>query len=54
MAYFLYSRHFNNQEEMEVSVNEFFALKNKNWYRCWIQKPVERYLNWAYNPDLAL
>ena len=30
MAYFLHSEHFNNQEQVEDSVKEFFALKDKN------------------------
>ena len=34
MAHFLLLWYFNNQKDMEASVNEFFASKNNNWYQC--------------------
>ena len=38
MAYFLHSGRFNNQEEVETSEEEFFSLKDKNWYQRGIKK----------------
>ena len=31
MTHFLNSWRFTNQEEVEASVEEFFALKDENW-----------------------
>ena len=42
MVYFLHSWSINNQEKVEVSVKEFFASKDKNWYRCGIKELTQK------------
>ena len=46
------SQHFNNEKEVEVSVKEFFALKDKNWYQCGIEELAERWLQMVQHHSL--
>ena len=43
MAHFLHLRHFNNQEEIEASMKEFFILKNKIWYQHGFKELAEKW-----------
>ena len=42
MVYYLHSLRFNNQKEVEASMKEFFASKDKNWYLHEIKELAER------------
>ena len=53
IAHFLCGWCFSNQDEVEASVKEFFALKDESWYQHWIKGLAERWLNQAYSLDLA-
>ena len=44
MVHILCLWHFNNQEQVEASVKEFFVSKDKKWYQCGIKKLGKRYL----------
>ena len=44
IAHFLRLRRFNNKEELETTVKEFFALKYKNWHQRGIKELAERWL----------
>ena len=41
MAQLQLSQHFNNEEEMEASMKEFFILMNKQWYLRRIKELAE-------------
>ena len=53
IAQFLHSWHFTNQEEVEASVKEFFALKDKNWYQCGIKELAERWFQTVQHFECA-
>ena len=44
MAHFLRGRNFQNIEAVEVSLNEFFTSKTRDWYRRGIINLAERWL----------
>ena len=44
MAHFLRGRSFNNLGEVENGCREFFASKNKEWYRGGIVQLADRWL----------
>ena len=52
MAHFLCLQCFNNQEEVETSMKEFFTL-NKNRYQYVIKELSEKRLHPTYSSDLA-
>ena len=44
MAHFLHGRSFNNVAEVENGCHEFFASKNKHWYRSGIAQLADRWV----------
>ena len=53
VAQFLYWQCFNNWEQVEDLVKEFFALMDKKGYQYVIKEWFERWLYPTYSPDLA-
>ena len=51
MAPFLCLQNFINQE-VGASLEEFFALKDKNWYQCGIKDLGERWLQTVQHDGL--
>jgi histone-lysine N-methyltransferase SETMAR len=45
MAHFLRGRRFNNTDELEDGIREFFASKDREWYRRGIEQLADRWLN---------
>ena len=52
MTHFMNLRHSNKQEEVEASVKEFFASKDKIWYQRGTKELIERWLHPLYRLDL--
>ena len=44
MAHYLYGRRFNELQQVEIAIKEFFASKSKDWNATGMRQLAERWM----------